>query len=200
MWDWIQGNPQLVSALVAAFAFLVALSQFTIARTHNKNSVRPLLLHEIKQNVVPIQKGSLVGPSVKTERVLYSEWSFVISNQGLGPAIVKDCVFSLDSKCFTPLTQEHIEKTIQAAFPYPDKRPQVTYRSIVSGTVIAKDAEISVLKLQARNPNEAFELTHVLLESQADFVLRFKTMDNQRFVYDTRLGTGQKRVWWWNPF
>jgi hypothetical protein len=197
---WIQSNPQLVSALIAGFAFVIALAQFALARKHNRTSVRPLLLHVIKQSVFPIMKGNLSGPAVATERVLYSEWSFVVSNRGLGPAIVEECTFALDEKCFRLLNQEAIEESLRTAFPDPAVRPKPTYSSIVAGTVIGKDTEISVLKLCARNPEEASELTRALSKSAVDFVLRFRTLYDEKFLYDTRSVTGQKRVRWWNRF
>ena len=184
-WDWLSANVASATLITLVALFIPVLTFFN-KRKQDRISVRPLISHEINENVFPIKKGKIGGEPEITDRVIYSEWSFVISNRGQGPAKVKNCSFGLDSNTFKPLNSEEIGKALRNLFPDPNTRPQPTFTTIVPGTVIGKDQKLVVLQLTAQNPRQAVELTQVLSATNVDFVLNYSSTYDEKFVYDTR--------------
>lgn len=195
-WCWVEGHAQLTAAFVAFLAFCVALSQFALSRKHNTRSVRPLLFHKAFTNVVPIERRDS-GQSVITEQSAVTEYAVTLHNAGLGPAIIDSCVFGDTRGRLSDLNDGNLRAAIEEAFPDVSTRPEMSWTTIGSGTVIGKDETYELLRVKARNFQELAALTGAFAATEFHFVIGFSSLHDEKFVYDTRATPVRQRKQGW---
>jgi hypothetical protein len=83
----------IAAAFIATCAFAATLWQGHLARTHNRLSVRPLLVWVRDRAIIDVG----------------TEITVIVRNCGVGPAVIKNKHFTLDDKMFIPPEGAHDE-------------------------------------------------------------------------------------------
>jgi hypothetical protein len=127
----------VAAVFIAACAFVVTLWQAHVARTHNKLSVRPLLVWN--------RDRSITDAGV--------EDTFTVRNCGVGPAIIKQRFFLVNGLTYQAPkgSGDEVEALVHAMFgePLPCQLKQHGLPGV--GTAIPSGEELVIAKLFFRN-------------------------------------------------
>lgn len=158
------------SAVVAALALFVSLHSAWATRQHNKLSVRPRLTTSTFQRVV--SEGNVSNLDV----------GVILTNVGLGPAIVKTADVLLDGKVVPVSSPEDCRGLLLRTFPRAQLGPTVHFMKLNKEHAIAVGNDINIVEFAMTSaPHDVKEQ----LERFA-IVVRYESLYGEPFTYDSR--------------
>ncbi|QBK04731.1 hypothetical protein DW355_08055 [Hylemonella gracilis] len=158
----------IAAAIIAACAFFATVWQAHLAHTHNRLSVRPLL----------------VWARERTVNDTGTEVIFMLRNCGVGPAIITERVFLVDEKPFLPPTdtKDEVEAFVRSVLG--SKCAWHLRAQGLPGLGSAFPAGDSQVIARIFFPNHSLQMVDDLLAqiSTAEFRVRYESLYKERFV------------------
>ncbi|RJX33031.1 MAG: hypothetical protein C4516_03025 [Oxalobacter sp.] len=160
-----------VSIVIAVAALGVTFWQVSVARRHNKLSVLPMIVHHNKKNIT--NQGTT--------------FSYVIKNVGIGPALITDRYFEIQSNRFIPNETGHLIKELCDKLIGRSHE----YHVLSSGMFGAKakipaGAEFTLAEILFPRivREDQVQIIEALFEKAA-FVIKYESIYGEQFSYHT---------------
>jgi hypothetical protein len=161
----------IASVIVATLAFFTTVWQSWLTHRHSRLSVRPLLAWH-------------------TNRTLKSdafEVVTILSNKGLGPAIVKERYFTLDGQHYkTPSSASNVVETLALSLIPEDWGCRIPEHGLPGvGNAILPGEEITIARLAFKPVVFDYSDELDLRMKRVEFVVVFEDIYENRFVFRT---------------
>lgn len=160
----------VAAVVVAACALILTVWTALTSRKHNKLSVRPHLAT------------SVMREHVSTDKVNAAQVHMILTNVGLGPALVRSADISLDGKVVPIESFEDLRPLLAGVFPSSQLGNSDEFMKLNKGHAIAVGERIDLVKFHLLNPpdNLANELQRFHL------LVRYESLYQDAFIYDSR--------------
>ncbi|MCW8983096.1 MAG: hypothetical protein OQK13_03540 [Gammaproteobacteria bacterium] len=165
IWSWLGCN---AAEIIATSAMTFTAYQVIVTRRHNKISVRPHLAESSDRNRKP------------GEGVL----AFVVSNNGLGPAVIKKWEVLLDGEEINISDHDAAESVIRDLLK--EKEFNFTIGTLGEGYVMPSNELKKVLIVHFKcKSDDDFNSVETSLNS-LDLIIEYESMYGEKFKLDTR--------------
>lgn len=163
---------EAAALIVAVCALYLTIQSNNTAQKHNKLSVKPRLTSSALTN-----RTSYMDGSTMTVR-----FRFLLTNVGLGPAVVKTSQVMLDGKEEPAESFEDVQRILEKLFPGVQLGASGSFFKLNKEHAVEAGREIELVAFEVLNPNAEFdkEITRVSL------CVCCESLYEETLVYDTR--------------
>lgn len=158
------------SAAIAALALFVSVHSAWETRQHSRLSVRPRL------TTFTSKDAKRYGDEVVTSVAV------LLSNSGLGPAVIKDYQFLLDGEAIKIDNTAELVERLQRELRVDVPGGSTTITNLRKGHAVRAGEDVTVAIFAVRNPPESFDQDFKRLQIR----VTYESMYGEQWTYDSR--------------